>query len=97
MKRIMLVLTGLVVVLLGLSFSVINAEPVSLNYYYGQTDIPLSIIIVLAIVIGALLGIFTSLSLVVKAKSELKKLRKEIKLKEQEIVNLRAIPMKDSH
>ena len=37
----------IVLVVLGLSFAVLNAEPVPLNYYFGSRDIPLSMVVVL--------------------------------------------------
>lgn len=41
MARLLGFLLLLVLVLLGLSFAVLNAQPVALNYYFGFRQIPL--------------------------------------------------------
>jgi len=43
-------------VVIGLSFAVLNSQPVSLNYYLGYRDIPLSMIVVLSLATGAVIG-----------------------------------------
>ena len=68
-----------------------------LNYYFGSIEAPLSLVIVIAIIIGAALGVLASTGIVFGQKRELAKLRKSNKLAEQEISNLRSLPLKDSH
>jgi putative membrane protein len=97
MKRIVLFLISLIVVVVGLTFTVLNADSVTINYYFGKDDVPLSLIVVLAIACGAVIGVIAALSSVLNVKRELSKVRKELKLKEQEVSNLRAIPLKDKH
>lgn len=97
MKRILVFVILLVVALLGLSFALMNAELVSLNYYFATIQVPLSMVVVLAIVVGALLGVLTMLGMALGQKRELAKMRKSIKLAEMEISNLRSLPLKDSH
>ena len=97
MKRIITFVLLLLVSLLGLTFALMNAEPVQLNYYFGSIEAPLSLVIVIAIIIGAALGVLASTGIVFGQKRELAKLRKSNKLAEQEVLNLRSLPLKDSH
>jgi len=97
MKRILVFLVVIVVAVIGLSFTVLNASLVHLDYYFSSGEFPLSLLIVIALAIGALFGVLASLSAVLRVKRELSKLKKDLKLKDQEIKNLRAIPMKDKH
>ena len=53
--RIVLIILVVLIVLLGLVFTVLNAEPVTVDYYYGTVTIPLAMVIVLATAAGALL------------------------------------------
>jgi len=94
MKRIVIFVLLLLVTLLGLSFALMNAESVQLNYYFGTLQAPLSLVVVLAIILGAGLGVLASLSIVVGQKRELAKLRKSAK---EEVSNLRSLPLKDTH
>jgi putative membrane protein len=97
MKRILIFVVFLLVVVLGLSFALMNAEDVKLSYYFGDVSAPLSLIVVGAIVIGAVLGILATLGMVLGQKRELAKLRRSVKIAEKEVSNLRALPLKDRH
>ena len=97
MKRIVTFILLLLVALLGLTFALMNAESVQINYYIGNFQAPLSLVVVIAIIVGAGFGILASTGIVLKQKRELAKLRKSNKLAEQEVSNLRALPLKDSH
>jgi len=96
MKRIIIFALMLLVSLLGLSFALMNAEAVKLDYYFGTLDAPLSLVVVIALIIGAGLGVFASMGIVLGQKRELAKLRKSAKIAEEEVSNLRALPLKDS-
>lgn len=97
MKRILVFLLVIVVIVTGLIFSVLNADKVMLDYYFGRGEYPLALIMVLSLAVGALLGVIASLGMVFKARGELRRLRKDIKLKDKEVANLRALPLHDRH
>lgn len=97
MVRIIYILLIVLLVVIGLVFAVLNAEPVQLNYYFGGASIPLSLLLLLAIIIGAVLGILASATVLVKNKREVAHLRKSIEIAEKEVANLRAIPLRDDH
>jgi len=97
MRRIIIFALLLLVTLLGLSFALMNAEPVQLNYYFGTLQAPLSLVVVLAIILGAGLGVLASLGVVFSQKRELAKLRRSTKIVEEEVSNLRSLPLKDAH
>ncbi len=95
MKRIILWLFIILVVLFGISFSVLNAELVTLDYYFSKIEVPLSIVVVTTLAFGILLGIASSLLVSLKTRRELSRLRKKLKNRELEISNMRAIPVQD--
>lgn len=97
MKRIFIFTTVVLVALGGLSFALINAESVTLNYYFGSLQAPLSLVMVISLAVGAAMGVIASMWAVIGQKRELAKLRKAAKVAEKEISNLRSLPMKDSH
>jgi len=65
------------IALLGITFASLNAESVSVNYYVGVEKIPLSILVVGAIILGILLGWILSLPNTIRLKMELKRLRRQ--------------------
>ena len=97
MVRIVYLFIFLVLVIFGIVFAVLNAEPVNLNYYFGSKEVALSLILVLAMIVGAILGIIASASMIISNRREVMKLRKSVELAEKEVTNLRSIPIRDNH
>ncbi|MCI0400155.1 MAG: LapA family protein [Gammaproteobacteria bacterium] len=95
MSRILKVIFFLFVLILGLAFHVKNDQLVNLNYYMGSIHLPVSLLVMSSLLVGALLGIFASLAFIAKLKRENAKLARLIRLTEEEVNNLRAIPIKD--
>ena len=95
--RLVIYLLFLAVFLVCTGFAVINAEPVTVNYYFGQKSLALSLTLLLAMCAGAILGVIFTLGMMVKSRREMSGLRKQLRLKEKEISNLRAIPIRDEH
>ena len=81
--------------LLGLVFHVKNHQLVTLNYYVGEVQLSFSIIIVLAVCVGVLLGILASIPIIIRNKQLNSRLKKQIKHREKEINNYRITPTKD--
>ncbi len=85
-----------IIVAIGLAFHVKNDIMVTINYYLGTIDVSLSVVVIASLLIGALLGMFTSLGMIVPLRRERSKLKKSVKTAEQEVSNLRSIPLQDA-
>jgi putative membrane protein len=85
----------LVIVLFGMTFATLNSESVTINYYLGQSTLPLSLLLVLVFALGCLIGMFVGFWLLIKAKLLNYRLRQRLTLAEKEVDNLRAIPLQD--
>ncbi|MCB1850179.1 MAG: LapA family protein [Gammaproteobacteria bacterium] len=85
----------LLVMLVGAAFAVMNAENVNLNYYFGATELPLSVVLVGAVCVGAVLGMLAGLAGLASLKRENASLRREARLATEEVKNLRTMPIKD--
>lgn len=97
MKRLIFLILFLLLLALGISFAVHNAVPVTLNYYFGSFTGPLSLIVVTSVAAGALLGVATSLLLVLSQRRKASRLQRKLNTCEQEIRNLRHLPLHDKH
>ena len=86
-----------VIMILDIIFAVLNAEPVHLNFYFGAKQMPLSLALILAMLVGALLGVVASIQLILKSKRAVSRMRRAVDMAEKEIANLRAIPIKNQH
>lgn len=87
----------LIIVLLGVTFAMLNSGSVTLNYYLGSRQIPLSLLIAGFFAVGCLVGLLVSGWILVGAKMKNYHLEKRLKTAEKEIENLRAIPIQDKH
>jgi putative membrane protein len=97
MKRIINLVLILVVTLVTVTFTLLNSQPVKINYYFGTYEIDLLVVIVMALVIGAVLGITAALGKLFSLKQEMSRKDKKIKVTEKELENLRSLPLKDDH
>ncbi len=95
MLNIITIIFFIILIILGLSFSLLNSTPVELNYYFSRIQLPLAFALVTALVIGVLFGALAVLSMVVKLKRETMRLKKTIRASERELSQLRALPIKD--
>lgn len=95
----MKIITGLLILLLviiGLGFALLNAELITLNYYFGTKQMPLSLCIVLTFALGGLLGLLSSGMILFKLMADNNRLKRQLKHAEREAVHLQALPIKDS-
>jgi putative membrane protein len=97
MARLVSAFIILLVLLLVLFFTILNGEPVTVNYYLGEVQAPLALVIILTLVSGAILGLISSVLVIMATRHEVSKLRRELKHTEQELMNLRTLPIKDKH
>lgn len=97
MSKLIYTVLILAIILFGIIFAMLNAQSVQLNYYFGAKQLPLSLLIVLSMLIGAILGVLASIKLFLRNRREISRLRKAAEMTEKEIANLRAIPIKNTH
>jgi putative membrane protein len=90
--RIISYLFLLLIVLFGITFAALNAESVTINYYIDQATLPLSLLLVIVFALGCLIGVLTSLWLLIKMKLTQFRLKSRLKSAEKEILSLRNNP-----
>jgi len=97
MKRILYIAAVVLTLVIGAVFSARNAVEVKLDFIVTVVQTNLSLAIVIALTIGAGLGMLVSLVWMISAKREINRLKKEVAISRKELTNLRAIPIKDEH
>ena len=96
MKRIIYTILAILVLLIGIAFAIQNRQVIELNYYFGLKWVgPLSLALLTSFAIGVAAGYLASLRMVVRMQRQLVQARKEIRQIEQEVINLRALPIRD--
>ena len=83
-----------VFLVLGFVLSILNSAPISINYYYGWVELPLSFALLAAFILGAVIGISTKVwsNLVLKQRNS--SLSRRAKISEKEVSNIRTSPLK---
>lgn len=96
MKRALYIVAAVVALIAGITFGFQNNQNIELSYYFGLVWTgPLSLTLLISFTIGVAVGYLASLRMVVRMQRQLVQARKEIRQAEQEVINLRALPIKD--
>ena len=95
MSSIIRLILILAVVLSGLALHLQNDQPVTLGYYLGTVELPLSLALVLALILGAALGALAGLPLILRLRGQRRGLEKQLKNSARESNNPRVMPLKD--
>ena len=96
MKRSLYVILIFLTLVVGITFAIQNRQVIEVSYYFGLKWIgPLSLALLATMTVCIVLGYLTSLRMVVSMQRQLVQARKEVRQIEQEVINLRALPIKD--
>ncbi|MFQ5994352.1 MAG: lipopolysaccharide assembly LapA domain-containing protein [Acidiferrobacterales bacterium] len=96
MKKLIYGLIAAVVLFFGATLTFQNQHAVDVNYYFGfHWNGPLAWVLLLTFAFGVVVGFIGSLRIVMRMQRQLVQQRKELRRVEQEVTNLRALPIKD--
>ncbi len=95
MRSLIKLIVAVLLLVLGAAFAIVNEQPVQLDLYFVALSMPLSMILLLAMGLGILLGSLASFFYFMKIRKENAELRRQAKLAEQEVKNLRSLPIND--
>lgn len=93
--RIISYLFIIIIVIFGMTFAALNSESVTINYYFAQSTLPISLLLVLVFALGCFVGMAVGLWLLIKEKVHSYRLKQRLQFADKEIENLRAIPLQD--
>ena len=97
MVRFLLFIFFLALVLLFFIFTLENLDLVSLDLVVQSFQVPLGLTMLVCFILGTFVGLLFSIGLVLKNKNKARVLAKKIAVAEQEVANLRQLPIKSSH
>ncbi|MCG6966341.1 MAG: lipopolysaccharide assembly protein LapA domain-containing protein [Chromatiaceae bacterium] len=84
----------LVFMVVGASFAIINDAPVTVDLYFITPELPLSLLLLLALGCGILLGGLAGMVYFMRVKKENADLKRKTRLVNEEVKNLRTMPVK---
>lgn len=96
MRRMILLALALVVFGLTLALVLLNLSAVKVNYLFGAANLPLAVVLVIALVLGVLLGALCLLPAIVRARTHVHRVQASLNALEKEVHNLRHVPLRDA-
>lgn len=79
------------IILFGMTFATLNSESVIVSYYFGKSEVALSLLLVIVFTLGSVTGIGASLWIIFRTKLQNHRLRSRLELIEREIEHIRDI------
>lgn len=76
-------------------FALLNAGSVDIHYFLGKRTMPLSLLLLAAMMLGFFIGILGTLRSMLHARTKAYRLKKKVHVLQKELDNLRAMPVKD--
>ncbi len=89
----------LVILFLGFTaaFAALNDDIITMNFFIGEAEIRLTYLLLACIIFGSLMSLLLISGKYLKMRLELRRLRSTVEMKNQELANLRALPVKDPY
>jgi len=78
MKNIFYYILFIIVLAIGLIFTIYNSENVPFHYVVDSINLPLSLIITIAIIVGAILGLLASSIIIIRTRNELVQVKRKL-------------------
>lgn len=97
MQRILTIAFFVAIFIIGAAFSAKNTNPVTIDYYFSTITLPLSVIIVLSLIIGIVIGAIAIFAGTFSIRYENRRLQKQLTSTQQELNSLRILPIKNEH
>lgn len=68
--RIISVIISVLLILIGIAFTALNAQPVKINYLLGSTDLPLAVILLISLIMGSVVALLLMSIGLIKLKAQ---------------------------
>lgn len=95
-KKILYISLFVITLVIALLFFVKNYQVLEFNYILGVIELPLSMLMLIGFIFGLVIGILAMLPMIFRLKHTQNRLKKQIRINEKEITNLRIMPARDS-
>lgn len=97
MRKLFFLLLFALIFVISAAFAAFNMTAVTVDFYFGELTLPLSALLVVAILAGLALGLIVLFLTTLKLRFENHRLQHKLSVSEQEINSLRILPIKDNH
>lgn len=97
MSRIFLIaLVFILVLVVGIAFTSLNAQPVTLDYFLGRAETTLPWVLLVSLAAGFVVGLIVTGFALFSARRDVRRLRRQLRSLEAEVTNLRNLPIRNA-
>lgn len=96
MRRLVDLVAITIIAVLGLSFAILNTDVVQLNYYFASIRVPLSLLLIMVLFVGALLGALSTVGILLRQRAEIRRLRRRSKVEHKALSERSKLPISES-
>jgi putative membrane protein len=97
LKTLLAAVIGLIILAVGILFTVHNTEPVAIDLVFVQLpEMTLSLWLIIAFLLGGVVGLLLSGVTILTLRTRLRSAQRKVSASRQEIEKLRAAALKDS-
>ena len=79
------------------AFAALNDAAISVNFFVTEKELPLTYLLLISFLLGGMVAAALYVGQYLRMKVELRRLKKTAELQNQELANLRALPVKDKY
>lgn len=96
MRRLVDLVAITIIAVLGLSFAILNTDVVQLNYYFASIRVPLSLLLIMVLFVGAILGALSTVGILLRQRAEIGRLRRRSKVEHKALSERSKLPLGES-
>jgi uncharacterized integral membrane protein len=96
MLRISRIILIVVALFLGMMFALFNSQSVPVDYLFGKLEISLVALLILDLLVGVAIGAVVYAPQLISLKLELQRYKKKLTTTENELRELRNLPIRDA-
>ncbi|MEL7312486.1 MAG: LapA family protein [Pseudomonadota bacterium] len=96
-QRIVTLVVLLCIAVIAAVFASANTETIQVDLLYAVYELPQSLVIMGAMVVGVVVGVLCASLVLVRIFNERRRLRKALRVAEAEVKSLRSLPLHDAH
>ena len=96
MTGLLQLLLLMLILILAAAFAALNEQMINMNYFIGSMETSLTFVIMVCFILGMLFSFLIIVTYIIRLRWQHRRMERALKLKDQELNNLRAMPVKDT-
>ena len=97
MSSLLQLLLVIIILIIASAFAALNEQVINLNYFIGLVETRLTFVIICSFLLGMIFSLLIMMSYIIRVRLEQRRLKSSLRIKDQELNNLRELPVKGNY